>query len=301
MTDQGQDRALHYNCCEYPIERRGVRLHLDCVKQEGTAQKRNILLIHGMTHSSHIFDVAYRDYSLVRRLAQGGYAVWRLDIAGFGRSGAVADGFLPDSCYAAEDIHAAAEMIVQTTGQEKIDLLGWSWGTVTTGRFAVRYPEHLNRLVLYAPILRGIGYTEITEPYHHDTWEQAAEDFQRCEDGTFDTTVTDPVVIEMFCSGCWHYDGEYSPNGGRREICAERSKRLIETDRISVPTMIICGDRDPYVDYELINRAAEELPEGSRLEIIPGGTHAVFLEAPFYRDFQERLIRFLNIQEYRAH
>ena len=42
-----------------------------------------------------------------------GYDVWRLDIAGFGRSEAVTDGFLPDSGYAAEDIGAAVEKIVE--------------------------------------------------------------------------------------------------------------------------------------------------------------------------------------------
>ena len=128
-----------------------------------------VLLIHGVTYSSHEFDIDYKDYSLVRRLAREGYAVWRLDIAGFGQSGEVEDGFLPDSDYAAEDINAAVEEIVKESGDDKIDVLGWSWGTVTTGRFAADHPEHINRLVLYAPILSGIGEADITEPFHHNT------------------------------------------------------------------------------------------------------------------------------------
>ena len=43
-------------------------------------------MIHGVTYSSHEFDINYKDYSLVRFLTGEGYAVWRLDIAGFGQS-----------------------------------------------------------------------------------------------------------------------------------------------------------------------------------------------------------------------
>lgn len=96
-----------YSYREYPLERNGIKLHLDCLYENRKTQDKSILLIHGVTYSSHEFDIDYEDYSLVRRLAREGYAVWRLDIAGFGQSGPVEDGFLPDSDYAAEDINAA--------------------------------------------------------------------------------------------------------------------------------------------------------------------------------------------------
>ena len=138
---------ISYSYEVYPLERNGIDLHLDCLKEDGNEPDRNILLIHGVTYSSHEFDVDYKDYSLVRKLAREGYAVWRLDIAGFGRSEAVEDGFMPDSDYAAEDINAAVEEIARITEQDKIDILGWSWGTVTVGRFAGKYGEHINRIV----------------------------------------------------------------------------------------------------------------------------------------------------------
>ena len=206
VTSAFAEEKTKYTYVEYPLERAGVSLHLDQVSVEGMETDRNILLIHGVTYSSHEFDINYKDYSLVRFLAREGYHVWRLDIAGFGQSGDVEDGFLPDSDYAAEDIHAAVEKICEVSGQDKTDLLGWSWGTVTTSRFAAKYPEHIGKLVLYAPILSGLGKAEITEPFHHNTWEHAADDFQRTGDGSFDDSITDPVVIELLCSGSWHYD-----------------------------------------------------------------------------------------------
>ena len=113
---------------------------------------------------------------------------------------------MPDSDYAAEDIHSAVEKIVSESGQDKIDILGWSWGTVTASRYASKNTDHLNRLVLYAPILSGIGKYEVTEDFHHNTWELDADDFQRDPDGSFDYTITEREMVEMFCSSCWHYD-----------------------------------------------------------------------------------------------
>jgi pimeloyl-ACP methyl ester carboxylesterase len=294
-ADTGQvTDTRQYTYTEYPLERNGIGLHLDRVFVKGEEPEEQILLVHGLTYSSHEFDIDYKDYSLVRRLAREGYAVWRLDIAGYGRSGEVEDGFLPDSDYAAEDINSAVELIVKESGDEKIDVLGWSWGTVTAGRFAVYHPEHLDKLVLYAPILCGVGEAGVTEPFHHNTWEHAADDFQKREDGTIDTDIVDPVVVELLCSGSWHYDRESSPNGGRRDVCVPGTQKLIDLSGITVPTLLICGGSDPYLNYELIGSALDELPEGSSLEMIEGASHVAYIEKPYYRDFQDRLIQFLK-------
>ncbi|MCR4843294.1 MAG: alpha/beta hydrolase, partial [Eubacterium sp.] len=269
-------------------------LHLDCTTVEGTTPDKNILLIHGVTYSSHEFDIDYRDYSLVRRLAREGYAVWRLDIAGFGQSEEVEDGFMPDSDYAAKDIAAAAKKIIKLTGVSKIDVLGWSWGTVTVSRFAAAHPELINKIVLYAPIISGLGEYEVSEDFHINSWEHAADDFQKKSDGGFDYDITESIVIELFCSSCWHYDGDSSPNGGRRDICVSQDEELIDLSAIENPTLVICGDRDPYLDYYRVNTSLDYLPEGSALEIIKGGAHALLLEKPYYRDFQDRVVSYLE-------
>jgi pimeloyl-ACP methyl ester carboxylesterase len=124
LAAQGE---ISYCCKEYPLERNGISLHLDCVSAGVPEPGRQILLLHGSSYSSHEFDIDYEDYSLVRRLAREGYAVWRLDVAGYGQSEEVEDGLMPNTAYAAEDIRAAMELIAGETGQERIDLLGWSW------------------------------------------------------------------------------------------------------------------------------------------------------------------------------
>ena len=283
-----------YQFTEYPLTDRGISLFLECMKTGNSAPNRNILLIHGSTNSSHVFDINYEDYSLARRLAREGYAVWRLDIAGYGRSGDVLNGFLPRMDYAAENIHAAADLIARETGNRKIDLLGWSWGTMTTGRFAVKYPEYLNRLVLYAPLLTGIGDREITESFYKITWESLVEDFQLDHSGNIDVETVDPAFVKIWCSSGRRYNKVCSPNACRLDYFVSQSRKLIDLEAIPVPTLIICGDKDPYMDYRQVYAAVNHLPEGSAVDVIPGGSHIVMYEKPFYHEFQNKIIRFLE-------
>ena len=283
-----------YQFIEYPLTYKGISLFLECMKTGDSAPDRNILLIHGSTNSSHVFDINYEDYSLARRLAREGYAVWRLDIAGYGRSGDVLNGFLPRMDYAAENIHAAVDLITQETGNHKIDLLGWSWGTMIAGRFAVKYPEYLNRLVLYAPLLTGIGDREITESFYQITWERLVEDFQLNDSGEIDSTIVEPALVKMWCSSGRRYNKAYSPNACRLDYFVSTSRKLIDLDAIPASTLVICGDKDPYMDYKQIYEAADHLPNGSAVKVIPGGSHIVMYEMPFYHDFQNIIVDFLD-------
>ena len=54
------------------------------------------------------------------------------------------------------------------------------------------------------------------------------------------------------------------------------------------------GDQDPYLDFSRVNAVLDDLPAGSELEVIEGASHVAFIEKPYYRDFQDRLIRFLG-------
>ena len=278
-----------------PLERAGIALHLERYALQDGQQKEPILLIHGVTYSSHEFDVNYKDYSFARFLAGHGFEVWRLDIAGFGESGAVVDGFQPDSDYAAEDIRAAVQLILSRHGLQCMDVLGWSWGTVTSGRFAARHPELVKRLVLYAPIVAGLGEQEVTEPFHANSWLHAASDFQMKPDGTMDETITETGAADTFLSNCWRYDRESSPNGGRRDLLVAKSNRLIPTAAIQAPVLIIAGSKDPYVSPALCREAYESLPnKESRLEIVEGAAHAMLMEKPYYRSFREKVLEFLK-------
>ena len=279
----------------FPLERNGVKLHLQCIQAEGAKGDKPLLLVHGLTYSSHEFDVDTGDYSLSRFFASKGYSVWALDIAGYGSSQAVTDGFMPNSDYAAEDIAAAAKLILGKSGVKQLDVLGWSWGTVTGGRFAAKYPDMVRKLVLYAPIVAGLAAIEVKVPFNKNTWEHAAGDFQVKADKSIDYDITEPCVVATFQSNCWKYDGKGSPNGGRRDLLVDDKQRLIPTASIKAPTLLIVGDKDPYVSVALCEEAKATLKaDGSQLKVIPGASHAMMMEKPYYKAFREAVLDFLK-------
>ena len=277
----------------FPLEREGVKLHLECLKTERGGEP--LLLVHGLTYSSHEFDVNYKDYSLARFFARRGFNVWLLDIAGYGQSQEVEDGFTPDSDYAAEDIAAAATLILEHEGRKSLDVLGWSWGTVTAGRFAAENPELVRRLVLYAPIVAGLGDVDVEDEFNHNTWIHAAGDFQKNADGSINYAITEPEVVSTFQSNCWRYDKDSSPNGGRKDLLVAPTERLIPTEDIEVPVLIIAGSKDEYVSPELCREAFKTLTnKASRLEIIDGAANAMMMEKPYYKTFRQKVLDFLR-------
>jgi pimeloyl-ACP methyl ester carboxylesterase len=277
----------------FPLEREGVKLHLARYQTADSKVKSPLLLVHGLTYSSHEFDVNYADYSLVRFFAGNGYAVWLLDIAGYGSSEKVPNGFTPNSDYAAEDIAAAARVILKESNTAKLDVLGWSWGTVTGGRFAAKYPELVNKLVLYAPIVAGLADIAVADAYHANDWAHAADDFQKNADGSINFAIIEPAVANTYIANCWLYDGAGSPNGGRRDLLVAPTKRLIPTAEIKAPTLLILGDKDDYVSVALAQEALATLANGE-LKVIAGGAHAMMMEKPYYKDFRKSVLTFLK-------
>ena len=153
----------------------------------------------------------------------------------------------------------------------------------------------MKKLVLYAPIVAGLGEAEVKVPFNKNTWAHAAGDFQLKEDKTIDEAITEPTVVDTFLSNCWRYDKDGSPNGGRRDLLVAPDKRLIPTASIKAPVLIIVGSKDDYVSPELCREAFETLSDkGSRLEVIEGAAHAMMMEKPYYRTFREKVLDFLK-------
>jgi len=133
-----------------------------------------VLLVHGATLSSVLFDIPVPGRSWVEHLAEAGFIVFALDVRGYGQSSRPAAMDLPPEANppvarAAEavlDIDDAVLFIRETTGRTRIDLIGGSWGSVTCGLYASSPgAAHIRRLVLYAPLFsdRNPGWLEWIE------------------------------------------------------------------------------------------------------------------------------------------
>ena len=301
--DAAINRKLIRTDRKHALQRNNINLFLQQSTNEAcTASQSNatpILLLHGLTYSSHEFDVQYQTYSLVNRLLRECKTVWSLDIAGYGRSASVTDGFEPDTNYAADDIREAVQYITsqenQTEGDIHVDLLGWSWGTNTATRYIENYPggHRVRRAVLYAPLINAFdGNPNELDAFHANNWDHAASDFQVNADGNIDNTIAELAVVHEFLSYCWRYDQNTSPNGGRRDLLAGSDVQLFDPTQIDVPVLMIGGSEDPLLYLDLLEKGFDKLPkkEDSKMVIMEGAGHILMLEKDYHQEFQDAVV-----------
>ena len=126
----------------------------------GEAIHPPVLLVHGATFGSALFDLPLAGYSLMQELARGGRFVYAIDIRGYGASnGNGVMNSLPAAHppfsrarQAIEDVGVAVSEIQRRQSVQAIDLVGFAWGTITAGWYASGHVACVRRLVLYAPL-----------------------------------------------------------------------------------------------------------------------------------------------------
>ncbi|HQR55536.1 MAG TPA: alpha/beta hydrolase [Burkholderiaceae bacterium] len=122
---------------------------------------RIVLFVHGITFPSEsTFDLSLDGLSWMDYIARAGYDVYLVDVRGYGgstRPPAMSEP--PDRNppvatlgEAVDDVAAAVDFILRRRNVERINLIGWSWGTVVMGRYAATHGQKVERLVLYAPV-----------------------------------------------------------------------------------------------------------------------------------------------------
>jgi len=119
-----------------------------------------LLFVHGATYPAETaFDLPLNGMSWMDYIARHGYDVYLVDIRGYSRStrppemSAPADRHEPivRTDTAVKDVSAAVEFIRKRRGVDRIDLMGWSWGTSIMGMYTSRNNDKVHKLVLYAP------------------------------------------------------------------------------------------------------------------------------------------------------
>src|SRR2546426_2350506 len=236
------------------VVRDGLRIYLWEKFREGQEASfsrtgKVALLVHGGVRSGRpLFDLQIRDYSLMDFLAQNGYDVWAIDIHGYGHSDKT-DKDWSDSHSAAADIAAAVAYITKLRGVTKINLLGWSAGTQRVGVFAMQNPEKVAKLILYAPHWKGTpeyrsrvqkrienGGQPLTQ-YRINTEAAARSDFVEGDLAKHPQFEED--AVQEYVKEALQTDSQ-SPNS----FVENANLPILDPHQISVPTMIIHGDKD---------------------------------------------------------
>ena len=249
--------------------------------------KKIVLLVHGATWSGRPdFDLQIRDYSLMDFLAKNGYDVWAIEIHGYGRSEKT-DKDWSDTESAASDINAAVDYISKLRRVDKISILGWSWGTQTTGLFTMKHPEKVEKLILFA---MPWGRKSLPpspqlpkEQYRINDEKAARSDFIA---GQYEEDVVDKYVKEALAAD------PKSPNGVRVDGMTKLA--ILSPEAIKVPTLLIHPEKDfvanEAASLEFFSRLGTKYKSYAAL---PDGGHAILLEKN-YRKFQDVVLGFLN-------
>ena len=294
----------------------GIQLHVRNTRPDGLnafRPERTLLFVHGATYPSDtMFGLKIGGESWMDFIARHGYDVYSMDVRGFGRSTRPPEMNVPardnppvvNTDDGVRDFGAVVDHIRQRRGIPRLNLMGWSWGTVIAGAYASSHPDAVERLVMYAPLwmrktpggLRVDGemgaYRTVTADAARQRWlNGVAADRQQdlIPPGVFEAWWTanmeaDPIGAAMTPPGV------RAPNGLLVDAVKywEADTRYYDPSAIQAPTLLVVGDWD--VDTPAYMAQAILASLGSRekrLVIIGEGTHHLMLERNRVQMFRE--------------
>jgi pimeloyl-ACP methyl ester carboxylesterase len=277
---------------EIPVEH--VRLHGHRVGYRIAGEGPLIVLIHGITSTSHVWLDAMA--SLSKR-----YTVVAPDLLGHGRSAK------PRGDYSLGAYASGGRDLLGVLGFERGTIVGHSLGGGIALQFAYQFPEYTERLVLVSsgglgievhPLLRAgaLPGSELVMPLIAPAWAvragaavaeflsrlgvQAGHDLAEAARGYASLADRDSRAAFL------HTLRAVIDLDGQR---VSASDRLYLAERL--PTLLIWGTEDPIIPVEHGRAAAERIP-GSRLVEVEGAGHWPQLDDP--ARFVAELTRFVE-------
>jgi len=248
-----------------------------------SAQKTSrgaIMFMHGAgSGSSAIWDLKFRDYSVMRYFACAGYDTYAVDVRGFGGS-TMPRALQQDTDKAGpsvrarevqEDLLTAVNYALKKSSVKTLDLVAWSWGCVVSGMFTTERPKLVRRLVLFAPVY------DRKNPKRHKTekaWRTVNRD-QLLD--YFDPKREEWSVWYEHIFAMFRFSKGKTlrlPNGPYKDIYGEDAP-IWDAKKIKVPVLIIRGDRDRASQASAVQNLYDQLehaPE-KRLVTVAGANH----------------------------
>ena len=252
----------------------GTRLYY-----EATGSGHPLVLIHGMGLDTRMWNDQFECFG------QHHYII-RYDLRGFGKSS------LPtaESYTDADDLMA----LLNHLGLECSYILGLSRGGGIAIEFALEYPEATNALILadsglqgYEPSPETITQSNLFNLKVQESGVQTAKEFWL---GTplFRPALEKPDVAARLLRIISDYSGWHWINENPAQTSSLPAIERIKN--ISVPTLIIVGERDLSDFHAMADEMQQRIPNARKI-IIPGVGHMSNMEAP--NVFNETVLSFL--------
>ncbi len=268
------------------LERREVRAdgHPLSVwsKRPATRARGSILLVHGRTWSSRPnwdLQVPGQRLSLMDALVSRGYAVYAVDLRGYGGTPRDSTGWLtPDR--AERDVEAVLDWVKARESESarggggmtpRPVLLGYSQGSMVAHLVAQRHPEKLGGVVLYGfpydVMKTGAARTDpATQERRRTTIAAAEEDF-------ISPAVTPAGVKEAYAKTAVATDSV------RADWRREGEFMAMDPATLNAPTLLLDGERDPYANAANHGAFFPRLATHDKWWVVlPGVDHAAHLE-----------------------
>lgn len=238
--------------------------------------RESILLVHGRTWSAlPDFDlqVAGEDLSLMDGLVDAGYAVFAVDLRGYGSTPRDASGWLTPN-RAADDVANVLNWIAeQRQGDIAPHLFGWSMGSTVAQLAVQRHPDAAASLTLFGywrdddiPLPADPPGMQLER--RRNTAEAAASDF--IVPGSISQQAIDAYVSAALAA-----------DPVRVDVRGGDQYNALDAGQIVLPTLVIVGEHDPIAPLERQTRLFARLATGHKqLVVVPGGDHAAYLETP---------------------
>jgi 3-oxoadipate enol-lactonase len=226
---------------------------------------------------------AHEGYATVTDAMAERFTVVEYDHRGYGRSDRPAQRYTMEGW--ADDLAALLDAI----GVERTHVHGGSMGGFIATRFAARYPERVDRLVISGAVARCDAMARA----HFELWKAIARAYG---------TDSDELALELGAKAFSRafMDASFGPdllaemravvarNVGADVFC-DACDAMIETDvtdllgAIRSPTLLLCGEEDCLTPLDCgpggvgMRAMAERIP-GARLHVFAGCGHANLLE-----------------------
>jgi len=237
------------------------------------AARGSILLVHGRTWSGRPdfdLDVPGLHRSVLEALETRGFAAYALDQRGYGQTPRDATGWLTPR-RAADDVVAVLTWIASRhPAMSRPALLGWSTGAAVAHLTAATAPSRLSSLILagYAPDPKGV-INAVAGPAvplrQRNTRAGAASDF-------ISPKVTPAAVVRAFVDTAIKTDPILADWRNEEQFTSDSA-------RVSVPTLVLYGDRDPNIDVRDAGSFFARLgTQDKQLVVFPGADHCAHLE-----------------------
>ena len=233
-----------------------------------------LLLVHGRTWSSlPNFDlqVPGERLSFMDGLVEHGIAGYGIDLRGYGETPRDPSGWTTP-LRAAEDLAETLHWLRARHPGLPVHLFGWSQGSRVSQLTAQRFPELVDRLVLFGyphrPGDRPVQGPMGDPPMNETTPQAAASDF--ITPGSISQRAIDTYVAAALVS-----------DPVRADWTASHEWNELDPAAVTVPTLILQGEHDPLSPSEFQAWLFDGLGTSDKTwAVIPGGDHAAFLEAP---------------------